>query len=77
MTFGIEAIVPVEIGMMTFRTAMHDDQQNDTQIRLNLDLVDKVREQAEERMKRYQERMTHHHNTKVKARRFEVGDLVL
>uniref|UniRef100_A0A2N9HZD1 RNA-directed DNA polymerase n=1 Tax=Fagus sylvatica TaxID=28930 RepID=A0A2N9HZD1_FAGSY len=74
---GTEAVVPMEIGMMTFCTAIHDDQQNDEQIRLNLDLVDKVREQAKERMKRYQEKMVHHHNTKVKARQFEVGDLVL
>jgi hypothetical protein len=28
-------------------------------------------------MKRYQEKMTRHHNTKVKGKRFEVGDLVL
>ena len=53
MTFGTEAFVLVEIGMTTFRTAIHDDQQNDKQIRLNLDLIDEVREQAEERMKRY------------------------
>ncbi len=77
MTFGTEAVVPVEIGMTTFRIAMHDDQQNDVQIRLNLDLVDEVLEQAEERMKRYQEKMVYHHNAKVKARQFEVGDLVL
>jgi transposase InsO family protein len=25
MTFGTEAVVPVEIGMTTFRTAIHDD----------------------------------------------------
>ena len=56
MTFRIEAVVPVEIGLTTFRTSMHDDQQNDKQIRLNLDLVDKVRKQAEERMNRYQEK---------------------
>ena len=77
MTFGTEAVVPVEIGMTTFRIAMHDDQQNDTQIRLNLDLIDEVRERAEERMKRYQEKMTRHHNAKVKVRLFETGDLVL
>jgi hypothetical protein len=77
MTFGTEAVILVEIGMTTFRTAMHNDQQNDAQIRLNLDLIDEVRGQAEERMKRYQEKMTRHHNTKVKARRFGVGDLVL
>ena len=42
MTFGTKAVVPVEIGMTTFRTAMYDDQQNDEQIRLNLDLVNEV-----------------------------------
>ena len=79
MTFRIEAVVPVEIELTTFRTSMHDDQQNDEQIRLNLDLVDKVRKQAEERMKRYQEKKkkTHHYNTKGKVRQFEVRDLVL
>uniref|UniRef100_A0A2N9J642 Uncharacterized protein n=1 Tax=Fagus sylvatica TaxID=28930 RepID=A0A2N9J642_FAGSY len=77
MTFGTEAVVPVEIGMTTFRTALYDDQQNETQLRLNLDLIDEVRKQAEERTKRYQEKMTRHHNAKVKARQFEVGDLVL
>ncbi len=56
MTFGTEAVVPVEIGMTTFRTTVHDDQQNDEQICLNLDLIDKVRKQAKERMKRYQEK---------------------
>ena len=63
--------------MTTFRTAIHDDQQNDEQIHLNLDLVDEIREQAEERMKRYKDKTVRHHNTKVKARQFEVGDLIL
>jgi hypothetical protein len=45
MTFGTEAVVPIEIGMTTFRTAIHDDQQNDSQICLNLDLIDEVRGQ--------------------------------
>jgi bifunctional DNase/RNase len=53
MTFGTEAVVPVEIGLTTFRTTMYNDQQNDEQIRLNLDLVDEVREKAEARIKRY------------------------
>jgi hypothetical protein len=68
MTFGTEAVVPMKIGMTTFCTAIHNEQQNDEQIHLNLDLVDEVREQAEKRMKRYQEKMARHHNTKVKTR---------
>jgi hypothetical protein len=65
MTFRTKVVVPVEIGLMTFHITMYDDQQNDKQIRLNLDLVDEVREKAEERMKRYQKNMAHQSTTTV------------
>uniref|UniRef100_A0A2N9H0S8 Integrase catalytic domain-containing protein n=1 Tax=Fagus sylvatica TaxID=28930 RepID=A0A2N9H0S8_FAGSY len=77
MTFGSEAVVLVEIGMTTLRTSAYDDQQNEEQLRLNLDLIDEVRETAETRMKRYQEKMARHYNSKVKPRQLSVGDLVL
>ena len=77
MMFGSEAVVPVEIGMTTLRTSAYDDQQNEEQLRLNLDLIDEVRETAETRMKRYQEKMARHYNSKVKPRQLSVGDLVL
>jgi hypothetical protein len=70
-------MVPVEIGMTTLRTSAYDDQQNEEQLRLNLDLIDEVRETAEARMKRYQEKMARHYNSKVKPRQLSVGDLVL
>ena len=77
MTFGSEAVVPVEIGMTTLRTSAYDDQQNEEQLRLNLDLIDEVRETAEARMKRYQEKMARHYNSRVKPRQLSIGDLVL
>uniref|UniRef100_A0A2N9FJ88 Uncharacterized protein n=1 Tax=Fagus sylvatica TaxID=28930 RepID=A0A2N9FJ88_FAGSY len=67
MTFGSEAVVPVEIGLTTFRTSTHDEQENEEQLRLNLDLIDEVRETAETRVKRYQERMARHYNSKSQA----------
>uniref|UniRef100_A0A2N9IZQ4 RNase H type-1 domain-containing protein n=1 Tax=Fagus sylvatica TaxID=28930 RepID=A0A2N9IZQ4_FAGSY len=42
MTYGSEAVVPVEIGLTTFRTSTYDDNQNEEQLRLNLDLIDEV-----------------------------------
>jgi hypothetical protein len=57
MTYGSEAVIPVEIGMTTFRTSTYDDYQNKEQLRLNLNLIDKVRETTGTRMKRYQENM--------------------
>uniref|UniRef100_A0A2N9IJ88 Uncharacterized protein n=1 Tax=Fagus sylvatica TaxID=28930 RepID=A0A2N9IJ88_FAGSY len=77
MTFGSEAVVPVEIGLTTLRTSAYDEQQNEEQLRFNLDLIDEVRETAEARMKRYQEKMARHYNSKVKPRQLSIGDLVL
>uniref|UniRef100_A0A2N9EMQ6 Uncharacterized protein n=1 Tax=Fagus sylvatica TaxID=28930 RepID=A0A2N9EMQ6_FAGSY len=77
MTFGSEAVVPVEIGLTTFRTSAYDGQENEEQLRLNLDLIDEVRETAEARMKRYQEKMARHYNSRVKPRQLSIGDLVL
>jgi ribonuclease HI len=77
MTFGSEAVVPVEIGLTTFRTSAYDEQENEEQLRLNLDLIDEVRETAETRMKRYQDKMARHYNSRVKPRQLSVGDLVL
>ena len=57
MMYGSEAVVPVEIGLTTLRTAAYDGLGNEEQLHLNLDLIDKVRETAEKRMKRYQEKM--------------------
>jgi hypothetical protein len=77
MTYGSEAVVPVEIGLMTLRTSTYDDRENEEQLRLNLDLIDEVRETAEARMKRYQEKMARHYNSRAKPRQFSIGDLVL
>jgi hypothetical protein len=70
MTYRSEAVVPVEVGLTTFRTSIYDDQQNEGQIRLNLDLIDEFQEKAETRMKRYQQNMARHYNTKLSQGNF-------
>uniref|UniRef100_A0A2N9J3T5 Uncharacterized protein n=1 Tax=Fagus sylvatica TaxID=28930 RepID=A0A2N9J3T5_FAGSY len=41
LTFGTEAIIPVEIGMTGFRTAHYCEGKNEDLLRLNLNLIDK------------------------------------
>uniref|UniRef100_A0A2N9FUY0 Uncharacterized protein n=1 Tax=Fagus sylvatica TaxID=28930 RepID=A0A2N9FUY0_FAGSY len=77
LTFGTEVVIPVEIGLTTFRTTFHREEENEGQLRLNLDLLDETREKAAQRIALYQGRMARYYNTKVKLRRFEVGDWVL
>ncbi|GJQ97171.1 hypothetical protein Tco_0008310 [Tanacetum coccineum] len=46
LTYGTEAVIPAEIGMPTYRTAVVDVVHNDDEIRLNLDLLEERRERA-------------------------------
>jgi hypothetical protein len=77
LTYGTEAVIPVEIGLTTWRTNHYDEGNNDVQLRSNLDLVDEVRDQAEARTRVYQQRMARYYDRRVKHREFKVGDLVL
>uniref|UniRef100_A0A2N9GA07 Uncharacterized protein n=1 Tax=Fagus sylvatica TaxID=28930 RepID=A0A2N9GA07_FAGSY len=77
LTYGTEAVIPVEIGLTTLRTTFHKEGKNEGQLRLNLDLLDEARERAARRIALYQGKMARYHNAKVKLRRFEVGDWVL
>ena len=44
---------------------------------MNLDLIDEVRTDAEERTARYKNLMARQHDAMVKSRQFNIGDLVL
>uniref|UniRef100_A0A2N9I9Y3 Uncharacterized protein n=1 Tax=Fagus sylvatica TaxID=28930 RepID=A0A2N9I9Y3_FAGSY len=77
LTFGTEAVIPVEIGLTTLRTTLHKEEENEGQLWLNLDLLDETRDEAARRITLYQEKMATYYNTKVKLRRFEIGDWVL
>ncbi|KAI5342964.1 hypothetical protein L3X38_010840 [Prunus dulcis] len=44
LSFGTEAVAPVEIGQPTYRTSTYDATANDEQLALNLDFIDKLRD---------------------------------
>ncbi|GKE08203.1 reverse transcriptase domain-containing protein [Tanacetum coccineum] len=76
LTYGMEAVIPAEIGMPTYCTTVVDVAHNDDELRLNLDLVEERREravileaQAKLKMKRY-------YDARVKNVAFRLGDFV-
>ena len=77
LTFGTKAVIPVEIGLTSFRTNEYDEDSNGSQLRLNLDLLDEARDQAEAKTKAYQKRMARYYDRRVKHKEFKVGELVL
>uniref|UniRef100_A0A2N9F3W1 Uncharacterized protein n=1 Tax=Fagus sylvatica TaxID=28930 RepID=A0A2N9F3W1_FAGSY len=77
LAFGVEAVIPLEIGMPTIRTTEFAVQTNEDNLRRDLDLVEERRELAVVRLAAYQQRLKREHNKNVKTRTFRIGDLVL
>ena len=77
LTFGTEAIAPVEVGLMSPRIELATMEHNDKALRLNLDLLDEKREQVLRRTEDYQRKTTRYYNQKVKPRSYMPGDVVL
>ena len=58
LAYGSEAIIPAEVHMANHRVTMYQDKDNEEQLHLNLDLINEVRTNANERTARYKNLMT-------------------
>ena len=77
LAYGIDVVIPTEIGMPTALTAMQGQRDEGQELERNLDWVDEVRESAAIRMASYQQRVVAYYNRKFRPRAFKVGTLVL
>ena len=77
LAYGSEAVIPAEVHMANHRIMKYQDEDNEEQLHLNLDLIDKVRMDAEQRIARYKNIMARQYNAMIKPRHFNIGDLVL
>ncbi|XXG43863.1 hypothetical protein AAC387_Pa01g3805 [Persea americana] len=77
LTYGMEAIIPLEIRLPTIRTEAYSHEQNRMRIAEHLDLIEEQRDQALIRLAAYQQQLARSYQKKVRERVFKVGDLVL
>ena len=68
LAYGSEAIIPTEVHMANHRVTMYQDKDNEEQLRLNLDLINEVRTDANERTARYKNLMARQHDAMAKPR---------
>ncbi|GJS74084.1 reverse transcriptase domain-containing protein [Tanacetum coccineum] len=73
---GTEAVIPAEIEMPTYRTAVVDATHNDEELWLNFDLLEERRERAAIREAKAKSKMTKHYNARVRGVTFRPGDFV-
>ncbi|XP_071932987.1 uncharacterized protein [Coffea arabica] len=77
LTYGAEAIIPAEIGVPSGRVQHFVTQDNEEEMRLNLDLFEQQREETAIRMAKYKGQVARYYNVRVRHMSFKPGDLVL
>ena len=77
LAFGTEVVILAEVGISNLRQAHYDKGTNNDVLKLNLDCLAEIRDEAALRIARYQQKMEKYHNQRVKLRRFNPDDMVL
>jgi hypothetical protein len=77
LVYGVEAILPTDVEYGSPRTMAYDDQSNQTSREDALDQLEEARDVALLHSARYQQSLRRYHARSVRARGFQVGDLVL
>ena len=76
LTYGMEAIIPTEIGMPMLRTDILEQANFESLIK-NLDMADELCEAAVVRIASYHCRIAYSYNKRVKPRVFQPGNLLM
>ena len=77
MSYGAEAVTPLQTGFSTLKTQSFNPNDNDELLERNLDLIEERRESAMVQLAYYQHKLKQGYDVKVKLRPLELGDLVL
>ena len=77
LSYGVEAVIPLEVGMLTTRTTDFIVETNEDNLRKDLDLLEERRDLVVVQLASYQLQIRREQDKNVKPKVFQVGDLVL
>ena len=77
MTYGTEAILPLETSFPTLKTSTFTPSNNDELLERNLDLIEERREKAMIQLAYYHQKLRQGYDANVKLRPLGPGDLVM
>jgi hypothetical protein len=77
LTYGVETVIPLEIGLPTIRTEYYDHVTNKTSLATDLDLAEEKRNSTLIHLASYQNGFRRMYEKRVNPRELAVGDLVL
>ena len=77
MTYGVEAVIPLETGFPMLRINTFTSDSNDELLKRSLDLIKEQRENATVQLAYYQHKLKQGYDSNVKLKSLSPGDLVL
>ena len=77
MTYGAEAVIPLESGFPTMTSSAFTSDGNNELLERNLDLIKEWRENTREQLAYYQHKLKQGYDMSVKLKPLAPGDLVL
>ena len=77
MTYGAEAVIPLETGFPTSRTSSFNPRDNDEQLTKSLDLIEEKRENTMVQLAYYQQKSKQGYDANIKLRPLTPSDLAL
>ena len=77
MSYGAEAVIPIETGFPTLRTQSFNPSNNNELLQRSLNLIEERRESTMVQLAYYQHKLKQGYDVKVKLRPLVPGDLVL
>ena len=77
MAYGTEAMIAAEVKVPSFRYENFDEETNTSLLAAERDMIEEQREVARIQIQAQKQRMARYYDSKVKERKFKVGDTVL
>jgi len=77
LVYGSDAMIPIEIQESSPRFQSFVVEESNEERRVNLDLLDEVREEARIKAEAVKRRVEHKHSSRLKPQQFQVVDLVM
>jgi len=77
LVYGCDAMIPVETQESSPKFQNFVAEDSNEERRMNLDLLDEIREEARVKAKAVKRRVERKYNSKIRSRHFRDGDLVM
>jgi ribonuclease HI len=77
LTYGVEAVIPLEVGLPTLRSEQYDQEDNELMLAKDMDLAQERRDLAMIKLASYQGDLKKRYGRNINARSLAIGDMVL